>query len=187
MEARRLREAFGKENRVQSVGDSTEINVGEKGIINIIDLSHDCYLVSFTHEDHKSTTLSDVPWFIYDHYLTVKEWTPNFHPASENIVNVAIWIRISSLPIEYYDPKVLHVIGDLAGCTIKVDKNTLQRKIGKYARICVEVTISKPLLAMFSIKDSSYKIKYEELHMLCLSCGKFGHYKDVCQKKIKAI
>ncbi|XP_058776382.1 uncharacterized protein LOC131650700 [Vicia villosa] len=156
-----------------------------KGIISIIDLSHDYYLVAFTHEDDKNAALADGPWFIYDHYLTVKEWSPDFHPESDAIVNVAAWIRISGLPVEYYDPKVLHVIGDLVGRTVKVDKNTLQRERGKYARICVEVNISKPLLAMFSIKDSSYKIAYEGLHLLCLTCGKFGHYKEGCAVKIK--
>lgn len=54
--------------------------------------------------------------------------------------------------MEYYDPKVLHVIGNLVGCTVKVDKNMLQTERGKYARICVEVDISNPLLAMFFYK-----------------------------------
>lgn len=62
---------------------------------------------------------------------------------------------------------MLHVIGDLAGRTIKVDKNTFQREREKYARICLEVNISKPLLAMFSINESNYKLEYEGLHMLC--------------------
>ncbi|XP_058762592.1 uncharacterized protein LOC131635973 [Vicia villosa] len=152
----------------------------KKGIINIIDLGHEYYLVTFTHEDDKNEALLDGPWFIYDHYLTVKEWTPNFHLESEAIVNVAVWIRIANLPIEYYDLKLLHVIGNLAGQTVKVDKNTHQRERGKYARICVEVNISKPLLAIFSIRNRNYKIEYEGLHMLCLRCGKFGHYKEGC-------
>lgn len=50
-----------------------------KRIINIIDLSYDYYLVAFTHDKDKNVVLSDGPWFIYDHYLTVKEWTPGFH------------------------------------------------------------------------------------------------------------
>ncbi|XP_058760028.1 uncharacterized protein LOC131633324 [Vicia villosa] len=150
-----------------------------KGIINIIDLSHDYYLVAFTHEEDKNATIADGPWFKYDHYLTIKEWTPNFQPENDSIAHVAGWIRISGLPVEYYDPKVVHVIGDRVGRTVKVDKNTLQTERGKYARLCVEVDISKPLLAMFSIKNKSYKVEYEGLHMLCLTCGKFGHYKDV--------
>ncbi|XP_058775976.1 uncharacterized protein LOC131650277 [Vicia villosa] len=122
----------------------------------------------------------DGPWFIYDHYLTVKEWTPDFHPENDSIVNVAVWIRISGLPVEYYNPKVLQVIGNLVGRTVKVDKNMLQSERGKYARICVEVDISKPLLAMFELKDKSYRVEFEGLHLLCILYGKFGHYKEGC-------
>jgi hypothetical protein len=78
----------------------------KKGVINIIDLSNDYYLVTFTHDDDHYTTLMNGPWFIYDHYLTVKAWSPNFHPQSDTIKNVAVWVRISGLPIEYYDAKV---------------------------------------------------------------------------------
>ncbi|XP_058758009.1 uncharacterized protein LOC131631237 [Vicia villosa] len=151
-----------------------------KGIIRIIDLGHDYYLVCFTHEEDKNAAMADGPWFIYDHYLTVKEWTPDFHPENDSIVNVAVWIRISGLPVEYYDLKVLQVIGNLVGRTVKVDKNTLQSERGKYARICVEVDISKPLLAMFELKDKSYRVEFEGLHLLCILCGKFGHYKEGC-------
>lgn len=43
------------------------------GIINIIDLGNKYYLVAFSHEDDKNAALSDGPWFIYDHYSTVKD------------------------------------------------------------------------------------------------------------------
>lgn len=42
--------------------------------------------------------------------------------------NVAIWIRIVGLPIEYYDPEVLKFIGNRVGRATKVDKNTLQQE-----------------------------------------------------------
>lgn len=156
-----------------------------KGIINIIDLSRDYYLVTFTHEDDKNDALSDGPWFIYDHYLTLKEWSPEFYPESDSIINVAVWIRISGLPIEYYDAKMLHAIGDRVGRTIKVDKNTIQRERGKYVRICVEVNILKPSLGMCTIKENNYKIEYKGLHMLYLKCGKYGHYVEGCQVQFK--
>ncbi|PNX92703.1 hypothetical protein L195_g015844 [Trifolium pratense] len=155
----------------------------KKGVISIIDLGNDYYLVAFTHEDDQYAALMDGPWFIYDHYLTVKEWCPNFHPESDTIEEVAVWVRISGLPIEYYDSKVLNFIGNRVGKTVKVDKNTLMQERGKYARLCVQVDLTKPLLAMFTIKGRKYNIEYEGLHMLCLTCGKFGHYKEGCPDK----
>lgn len=143
-----------------------------KYIINIIDLSRDFYLVAFKHEKDKNTTLSDGPWFIYDHYLTVKDWSSDFYLESVSIENIVVWIRISGLPIEYYDSKVLHLIGNRVGRAVKVDKNTLQEDRGKYVRFCMEVELAKPLLAMFTIKERKYKIEYEGLHLMCLKYRK---------------
>jgi hypothetical protein len=36
---------------------------------------------------------------------------------------------------------------------------------------------------MFELKDQVYKVEYEGLHMLCRSCGKFGHYAEGCPEK----
>ncbi|GAU35495.1 hypothetical protein TSUD_384500 [Trifolium subterraneum] len=154
-----------------------------KGVINIIDLSNDYYLVAFSNEEDQYAALMDGPWFIYDHYLTVKEWSPNFHPASDTIKELAVWLRISGLPIEYYDSRILNFIDNRVGKTVKVDKNTLTQERGKYARLCVQVNLTKPLLVMFTIKNRKYNIEYEGLHLLCTTCGRFGHYKEGCSEK----
>ncbi|PNX57927.1 hypothetical protein L195_g058937, partial [Trifolium pratense] len=111
------------------------------------------------------------PWMIYDHYLVVSAWSSNFDPASATVSKTAVWVRFSGLPIEYYDSRILHFIGNRIGKTVKVDKKTLLQERGKFARLCVEVDLSKPLLAMFELKGRHYTVEYEGLHLLCLSCG----------------
>lgn len=74
--------------------------------------------------------------------------------------------------------------GNKIGRTIKVDKNTMQYERGKYVRLSV-VNLSKPLLAMFNIKGRKYKIEYKNIHLLCLSCGRYGHYKEDCPTIIR--
>jgi hypothetical protein len=153
------------------------------GVINIVDVGNDYFLVTFTNMEDHYRALIDGPWMIYDNYLVVREWSPNFHPFGEVIEKVAVWVRFSGLPIEYYDKKMLHFIGNRIGRTVKVDRTTTTQTRGKYARLCVEVDLTKPLLAMFQIKDRYYKVEYEGLHMLCLACGTFGHYKEGCVVK----
>ncbi|KAK2391890.1 zinc ion binding / nucleic acid binding protein [Trifolium repens] len=154
-----------------------------KGVISIIDLGMEYFLVYFSNEEDYDKVLEEGPWMIYEYYLIVREWCPNFHPKSATIESAAVWVRIPDLPIEYYDAKVLNFIGNRIGRTVKVDKNTLFQERGKYARLCVEVDLTKPVLAMFELKNTIYKIEYEGLHMLCLACGKFGHYVDGCPAK----
>lgn len=137
-------------------------------IISIIDLGNNYYLAGFTHG----------PWFIYGHYLNVKDLSPNFHPECDTIKEVAVWICVIGLPMDYYDARIMSTIRNTIGRIMKVDKNALQVERRKYARICVEVDLTNPFLAMFSIKGRMYKIEYERLHLLCLSCGRFGHYRE---------
>lgn len=155
----------------------------EKGVMNIIDLGGEFFLVYLSSQEDYNHALTNGPWLIYDHYLTVREWRPNFRPEKEEINRVAVWVRLPELPVEYYDPDFLDFLGNRIGTTVKVDKTTQQMTRGKYARLCVEIDLNAPLLAMFEIKNHIYKIEYEGLHLLCMACGKFGHHKDHCANR----
>lgn len=63
-----------------------------------------------------------------------------------------VWVHIPGLPIEYYDQNVLTFIGNRIRKVIKLDRNTITREMGKYARLCVQVDLSRYLLALFAIK-----------------------------------
>ncbi|MCI08948.1 hypothetical protein A2U01_0030030, partial [Trifolium medium] len=86
-----------------------------QGVISLVDLGYDYYLVTFTNKEDHTAALIGGPWLIYDHYLAVREWSPNFNPAVESVKTIAVWVRFFGLPIEYYDAKVLHAIGDCIG------------------------------------------------------------------------
>lgn len=158
----------------------------KRGVLNLIDLGNEWFLVTFSSRDDQKFALPEGPWLVYDHYLIVREWTPDFQPDKASIEKVAVWVHFSGLPIEYYDYSVLKAIGNRIGHTVRVDINTLKQERGKYARLCVEVDLTKPLLAMFDIKDRVFKIEYEGLHLLCLTCGRFGHYMEGCPHKVAA-
>lgn len=70
------------------------------GDISIIDLGNDFFLVTFTSEKDRDFALGQGPWLIYDHYLIVREWCPNFQPERASIDKVAVWVRFSGLPTE---------------------------------------------------------------------------------------
>lgn len=95
------------------------------GIITVVDLGNDYFLVDFSSTSDKKAALEKGPWLIYDHYLIVREWAPNFNPEKAAIEKVVVWVRFSGLPIEYYDPKVLKFIGNRIGRTVRVDNTTL--------------------------------------------------------------
>ncbi|CAI0380090.1 unnamed protein product [Linum tenue] len=48
------------------------------GQLEVLDLDHDCFLVKLGNEQDYFRALTDGPWVIFDHYLVVQQWTPNF-------------------------------------------------------------------------------------------------------------
>lgn len=156
----------------------------KKGVMNIVNLGCDFFLVYLTSQEDYEKALSNGPWLIYDHYLIIREWRPNFRPEKEEVERVAAWVRLPELPIEYYDSDFLFFLGNRIGRTVKVDQTTSLTTRGQYARLCVEVDLNKPLLAMFELKGHIYRIEYEGLHLLCMACGKFGHHRDHCKEQV---
>ncbi|CAN1187237.1 hypothetical protein LINPERHAP2_LOCUS38612 [Linum perenne] len=78
---------------------------------------------------------------------------------------------------------VLTIIGNKIGKTVRLDLTTMGGSRGNFARICVEVDLSKPLLSKYRLRRRVCHIEYEGLHTICYSCGCFGHVQDQCQKK----
>lgn len=66
------------------------------------------------------------------------------------------------------------------GKPIKVDSNTSLGTRGKFAGICVEVDLSKPLLSQVRIGNFAQNIEYEGLRTVYFSCGCFGHRLESC-------
>lgn len=61
-----------------------------KGALSLVDLGNDYFLVYLSHEEDQEKTLTDGPWLIYDHYFTMREWSPNFRPERGTIDKVAV-------------------------------------------------------------------------------------------------
>ncbi|KAJ1424289.1 Zinc finger, CCHC-type [Sesbania bispinosa] len=158
--------------------------------MEVIDLENEYFLVNFNSLDDLDAVFENGPWMIQDHYLVIQKWKPEFFPFEDDLTNVAAWVRIPCLPVEYYDPHVLRRIGDTLGRTVKINGNTLKEKVvglgelhterAKFARICTEVNIKKPLISIFELNGRRYRVEYEGLHLICFQCGCYGHRKESC-------
>ncbi|MBA0811193.1 hypothetical protein Gohar_003117, partial [Gossypium harknessii] len=75
------------------------------------------------------------------------------------------WIQLLGLPLEYFNEEVLVKVGKLVGRPIKLDSNTVYTTRGKFARICIEIYLSKPLIPSIRIEACVLKMvtKLEEL------------------------
>lgn len=64
---------------------------------------------------------------------------PNFKPLEAVEVKSAIWMKLPKLPMEYFNDKILLMVGKYFGKPPKTDITTVTSSRGKFARICVVV------------------------------------------------
>ncbi|PNX57420.1 zinc ion binding nucleic acid binding protein, partial [Trifolium pratense] len=155
------------------------------GGIELMDVGNAFYMVKFDGEEDKNKVINEGPWMIYDRYLTVRQWTPNFNASTAKIDKTMAWIRIPSLNLVFYDESVLWAIASMVGNPIKVDLQTLKVARGRFARMCVEVDLTKPVVGRVGINGEWYQVQYEGLHIICTHCGCYGHLMKDCAPPTK--
>ncbi|CAL1381956.1 unnamed protein product [Linum trigynum] len=64
-------------------------------------------------------------------------------------------------------------LGERIGKPMRVDHATLSGARSNYARVCVQVDLTRPLLSQFTIHGKKYFIQYEGLDKICLQCGTY--------------
>ncbi|CAN1797504.1 hypothetical protein LINPERHAP1_LOCUS21292, partial [Linum perenne] len=110
---------------------------------------------------------------------TVARWTPNFN-EEEPLRTILNWVRLPKLPIHYFNHVAVNRIGNHIGRTIQMDLATAEGARARYARVCLEIDISKPLLGKYMIGDRVFYVEYESIENICYMCGFYGHKKDSC-------
>ncbi|CAN1853553.1 hypothetical protein LINPERHAP1_LOCUS41063 [Linum perenne] len=116
---------------------------------------------------------------MFDYYITVSCWTPSFN-EEEPIGKILTWVRLPKLPIQFFHQIAVNRIGNYIGRTIRMDLATAEGARARYARICVEVDLTKPLLGKYMIGERVFFVEYESLENVCHCCGFYGHKMDAC-------
>lgn len=55
---------------------------------------------------------------------------------------------------------------------------------GKFAHLCIELELTKPLEAFVQINQTWYNIEYKHLHDIYYFCGCYGHKKENYEMKV---
>ncbi|CAN1751119.1 Putative ribonuclease H protein At1g65750 [Linum perenne] len=61
-----------------------------------------------------------------------------------------------------------------------MDLATSEGARARYARVCVEIDLSKPLLGKYMIGDRGFYIEYESIENFCYLCGLYGYKAISC-------
>lgn len=152
-----------------------------QGGFDILDVDNGYFMVKFDVDSDKERVTAGEPWLIFDHYLCFFNWTPEFASPNAKIQKMMVWVRFPGLNLLYYDESVLLGIASATSKPIRVDQNTLRVEGGRFARLCVEIDLSFPVVGKFWLRDHWYHVEYEGLHLICSNCGCYGHLGRNCQ------
>lgn len=73
------------------------------------------------------------------------------------------------------------------GPVLRADTHTTAESRGRFARICVQISLDKPLIKLLWIGGLEQPVLYEGLSSLCFTCGRVGHKAEVCLYHAKAL
>lgn len=148
---------------------------------DILDVDNGFYMAKFDIVADREKVISEGPWMLYDHYLAVSTWTPDFASPNAKIDRTTVWIRFPGLSLVYYGESFLLALASVVGKPIKVDRSTLKVEGGRFAKICVEMDLNQPAVGKVWLNGYWYKVAYEGLHIICSNCGCYGHLGRNCK------
>ena len=145
-----------------------------------MDIHDGFYMVKFDTLEDRNKVIESGCWIIFDNYLVVRNWTPDFVSLEAKISRTLVSVQFLGLRMVYYDESVLLTLPEAIGVLIKVDLNTLNFARGKFARVCIEIDLTRPIIGKVWLDGHWYKVQYEGLHVICTSCGYYGHERREC-------
>ena len=101
-----------------------------------------------------------------------------------------LWVRLHNLSLHFWHSKALTAIGNTLGRMLKIDGERHIKGIFTFARICVEVDLSRglPESIMLNFNNTQWKqpLDYENTAFRCRGCQQTGHLYNACPSHNKS-
>ena len=117
--------------------------------------------------------------------LRLSQWTKDFKYLAQKQTHVSLWIRLVELPQEYWLERTLKEIASAVGTPIDIDGPTRNHTFGHYARILVDIDLSKRAYDEILVEREGFvfkvEVQYERRPLFCHHCFTIGHNVSTCR------
>ncbi|KAK4723266.1 hypothetical protein R3W88_026045 [Solanum pinnatisectum] len=125
------------------------------------------FVVRFANKEERDMVLCSGP-----HHLLRR--------PEEILTTIPLWVKLPNLPLNCWNSVVLSKIGSSLGKPLYADGCTTQTSRISFAKILVEVDVTRPLAKVIKILDPKeriveQKVWYEWKPMFCHKCLQVGH------------
>ncbi|XP_058759684.1 uncharacterized protein LOC131632999 [Vicia villosa] len=145
------------------------------------------FIVRFRTWEDLNKVMEQGPYFIFGKPVFLKYWSVDFEIKADLLRVLPLWITLPNLPLYLWGERSISKISSAIGNPITTDECTARKLRISYARVMVEVDITKPVKQSVTIRDHSgkeweQKIEYEWRPKYCQTCLKIGH--DCATRKV---
>lgn len=103
------------------------------------------FVVQFDTQKDLEFVLNEGPWFWGRVGLFITPSFPEFDATTMKVSTIPIWVRLHNLSLPFWHHQILEGIGNKLGNFKKMDLERKEKGIFTFARICVEIDLSKGL------------------------------------------
>ncbi|KAF7826736.1 Endonuclease/exonuclease/phosphatase [Senna tora] len=86
-----------------------------RGPVRVVGRVKRYYVIHFDMEEDRQHILNEGPWAMQGGLLTMFPWEPNLVLSNLLVTEVAVWVQLWNLPLEYQTPLMAEKIGSLMG------------------------------------------------------------------------
>jgi hypothetical protein len=128
-------------------------------------------------------------WSIIATPTLLKFWTPTFDVKCEWVDEEPIWVRLPSLPMQYWNTHQFVAIGNILGSYLEADMSFEVTGLMKVAHILFLINLRKglyqDLLIESTVGDFVQTLDYEGIPFRCHRCHVYGNSVENCPISIK--
>ncbi|KAH0722882.1 hypothetical protein KY290_005538 [Solanum tuberosum] len=141
------------------------------------------FIVKFQSLEDTEEILMVGPYSINYRPLILKKWSADFDFSKEFPTDIPLWVKLPHLPLNCWGSNSLSRITSTIGTPMYADECTAKQSRVSFARMLIEVNITKPLLDKIVVKDPNgrvftQQVIYEWKPMFCEVCQVIGHKCD---------
>lgn len=138
------------------------------------------YIVKFQSLDDLSEILYSGPYSINNRPIILKQWSPDYDHNAAFLTEVPLWVTFPKLPMNYWSCASLSRIASAVGVPLYADECIAKQTRISYARMLIEVNVTKPLVREILLKDPSGReliqvVNYEWAPAYCNKYMCIGH------------
>ncbi|XP_019250862.1 PREDICTED: uncharacterized protein LOC109229762 [Nicotiana attenuata] len=129
------------------------------------------------------------PHMLNNKPIIMKVWTVDFDFNKEVLQIIPSWVRFPNLPFNCWGAKSLSRISSSLGVPLYADACTTQLDRISYARVLIEVDVTKELPKAVKVTDPNgrvfvQEVTYDWVPAFCTTCMKVGHQCNAGEQKI---